>query len=195
MWKFRLGWMDCKVRAVFNAWKYIHATGVKARNGVPKKQFVAKKVLTEQETFLISIDSTIMSTEPDSAVKQVKHSRSGLYTPGYKGLKAAPGTPLSPMATQIDSFQIDQEEGGSGGDSEEDGEDTFNELTSFSEQPRGATPQMISSSEFRVQTAAATLSSLQGSTVMQPMKATAERGLSMFAKAASLKLSEAEVRR
>ena len=113
MWKFRMAWMDCKMKAVFLGWKYVTAHGIKKRKGVTKKEYVEQKALTEGDSFLMSFDNMVHQTDYLEDLRRntaLRRSGSGLYAPSYNRKGETKGGTVAKIAAAEGSDEDSQNE-------------------------------------------------------------------------------------
>jgi phage FluMu protein gp41 len=213
LWKLRLMWMDTKKRTMFLGWKLLTAEAVKARGGVRKRNYVAKKVVTAEETFIkslasfsqmdIKLNSTpapvaAPATTPEAPSPSTRSRSGSIY--GDFGESSGGPRPLSePASSQTRprgmSSVSESEELGSFHGSETsdvfDSEAAAEMFTRTGPPPSTAPPRLAdkpSAADIeRLERAVAVINELSGSNSLDPIKSSSQLGLELFESLGSLK--------
>lgn len=213
LWKLRLMWMDTKMRTMFLGWKLLTAEAVKSRGGVRKKNYVAKKVITAEESFIKSLASfsqidvklnaapIAVAASSDVNLSPPSRSRSGSnygdldeVGPGLRPISepAVPQTRLRAMSSLSESEEALHE-----GDAAWIGTNTPS--SKAGPPPSTAPPRLADKPTAadieRLERAVAAINALSGSNDLDPIKSSSQLGLDLFESLGSLKLEPGKVSR
>jgi hypothetical protein len=219
LWKLRLMWMDTKKRTMFLGWKLLTAEAVKARGGVRKRNYVAKKVMTAEESFIKSLasfsqmDIKLNSTPVPAATplatsespSPTSRSRSGSMYGDHGETTMAPRPLSEPASSQLRvrgmSSVSECDEFASQHVSESsdvfESDAVISQAAKTGPPPSTAPPRLAdkpSAADIeRLERAVAVINELTGSNSLDPIKSSSQLGLELFESLGSLKLEAGKV--